>query len=217
MSSNIVIVDEAKKVRPGVVRSSITKLLKGLNTNTLDLAELLHEAKNEGYFSQWGYDTFRGYLKEIDIKSSRAYYLIRIVEVMKKSNVPRPVYDNIDITKLIAISNLEPEGEFNGKPMPEVINHLTANAGNMDLAGVKAAVAQIQGKDPKDEFVWLNISVKADARDSVIRPALEAAKASIGSVGKDDEGFSKDASDGNALEKICADFLSDPNNNPLGG
>jgi hypothetical protein len=36
----------------------------------------------------------------------------------------------------------------------------------------------------------------------------------IGSVGKDSDGISKDASDGKCLEMICLDVLADPNNAP---
>jgi hypothetical protein len=51
--------------------------------------------------------------------------------------------------------------------------------------------------------------------DNTVRPALELAKNAIGSVGKDDEGVSQDASDGAALEAITAEFLANPANNVL--
>jgi hypothetical protein len=52
--------------------------------------------------------------------------------------------------------------------------------------------------------------------DNVVRPALDLAKANLGSAGKDDEGISFDASDGRALETIGVAYLIDPANTNTG-
>jgi hypothetical protein len=84
----------------------------------------------------------------------------------------------------------------------------------MSLEDVQQAVDKLQGKTGDDAMVWLNISMKKAARDNVVLPAIEVAKLHLGTSGVDDDGKAKDASDGRAVEVICADFMSDPNNNP---
>jgi hypothetical protein len=82
----------------------------------------------------------------------------------------------------------------------------------MPLEDVEKIVAQLQGKTGDNEQVWLNINVSKATRDNVIVPALSLAKNHIGTVGQDSDGVHKEASDGAALEGICADYLADPAN-----
>jgi hypothetical protein len=65
-------------------------------------------------------------------------------------------------------------------------------------------------------MVWLNIHLKKLARENCVKPALALAKKHMPeSQTKDDDGNFIDPSDGAALEMICANFLADPNFNPL--
>jgi hypothetical protein len=64
---------------------------------------------------------------------------------------------------------------------------------------------------------WLHLYMKTQAIEQTARPALELAKAMIGSVSKDSEGISQDASDGSAAESVFASFLADPANAVLAG
>lgn len=50
------------------------------------------------------------------------------------------------------------------------------------------------------------------AHENSWQPAIALAKAHIGSVKKDDEGMSIDASNGSAAEKIAIAYLIDPQN-----
>jgi len=45
--------------------------------------------------------------------------------------------------------------------------------------------------------------------DNVVRPAIEKMKALIGSVAKDSDGVSQDASDSRCVENISVHFLND--------
>jgi hypothetical protein len=56
--------------------------------------------------------------------------------------------------------------------------------------------------------VFLHFSVKQSVLENVVRPALDLAKKHIGSVSKDAEGISQDASDGSALEVIAIEYLT---------
>lgn len=203
-----VIVGEAVAGQAKKVRKEIDALIKGVNTSTFDLAERLQSVKKNAWYSP-DYDSFGEYAKSLDLKVSKSYYLVKIVEAMNAAGIPRAEYEQIGIGKLRFISRInlaEPDAV-------EKIKALVASAGTMDLEQVTQSVATAQGLVGDDAMVWLNITLKKAARDEVVKPALELAKKNIGTVGKDEEGNGKDASDGAALEAVCADFLSDPNNN----
>jgi hypothetical protein len=85
----------------------------------------------------------------------------------------------------------------------------------MSLETIKQHVRTLKGLTGENNLVTLHISVKQSALENVIRPALDLAKAQIGSVGKDSEGISYDAGDGRALEVIAINFLNDPANGIL--
>jgi cell division GTPase FtsZ len=104
---------------------------------------------------------------------------------------------------------------YNDLPMTDYVYEMVTNlAMDMSLEDVQQAVDKLQGKTGDDAMVWLNISMKKAARDNVVLPAIEVAKLHLGTSGVDADGKAKDASDGRAVEVICADFMSDPNNNP---
>jgi hypothetical protein len=74
------------------------------------------------------------------------------------------------------------------------------------------AVDELLGEVGDDAMCWLNIHVKKLSRENVIKPAIERARKHIGSVATDENtGEAVDASEGAALEVICANFLADPN------
>jgi len=74
------------------------------------------------------------------------------------------------------------------------------------------AVDELLGAVGDDAMCWLNIHVKKLSRENVIKPAIERARKHIGSVATDENtGEALDASEGAALEVICANFLADPN------
>jgi hypothetical protein len=207
------IVGEQEAGHATKVKKQIDNIIDNVNTSTFDLAELLHEVKKQGYYDQWGHESFGDYAKSLDLKVSKSYYLVRIVDTMEIVGLKREEYEPVGIAKLRLIAKLKPEGEFKGKPMSEVIRELTLKAKELEPEEVKEAVNILNGLTGDDSIVWLNLAVKKSVRDAVIRPAIEVAKKNIGSVGKDEEGDAKDASDGAALEVICADFMSDPANN----
>lgn len=202
-----VIVGEAVAGQAKKTLKQINELIKGVNTSTFDLAEKLYAVKKNAWYAS-DYDSFGDYAKGLDLKVSKSYYLVKIVEAMTYAGVPRAEYELLGIAKLRTISriNLAEPGAV------EKIKALVSGAATKDLEEVAQDVAAAQGLTGEDAMVWLNITLKKAARDEVVKPALEMAKKQIGSVGVDEDGNAKDASDGAALESICGDFLADPNN-----
>lgn len=212
MPDNIAIVGEVEAGRAATVRRQINKIVAQTNTNTFDLAELLFESKTKIYYTGWGFESFSKYAKSLAIKYTKSYYLVRIVENMTAAGLTREQYEPVGMTKLRMISRLKPEDEFKGTPVSLLIHELTLKAVDMTPDEVQLEVDTIMGLTEDESMVWLNIKVKKLAKDNVIQPALARMKKFIGTQPSEvDEGQQAEASDGRALELICANFLADPN------
>lgn len=210
-----VIVGEAEAGRASQVRRAINKLISTANSSTFDLAELLFEAKTKNFYSGWGFESFSKYAKSLEIKYTKSYYLVRVVENMKAAGLERPQYEPVGLGKLRVISRLRPDTEYNGVAVSLLIRELTLKATDMSLEEVQFEVDTILGLTADESLVWLNIRCKKSAREDVIKPALALAKKHLGTKPADgvegEEGLQKDEGDGRALEMICANFLADPN------
>jgi hypothetical protein len=216
----VAIVGEAEAGRAAKVKRQIQNLVKNVSASTFDLAELLWEVKNKNYYTEWGFESFSKYCKDIKgLKYSKSYYLVAIVSLMKAAGVDRANYEPVGLTKLRSISvlNKELEKEFNGIPMPLVVNQLTLKAEGMTAEEVQYEVDTILGLTEDESMVWLNVHVKKVARENVIKPALALMKKHMGSTGPDEEGMYHDPSDGAALEMMAANTLADPNYNVEAG
>src|ERR1035437_1825620 len=209
-----VIVGEVEAGRAAKVRREINKLVKGVSTNTFDLAELLHEAKTGHYYSP-DFESFSKYAKSLDIKYTKCYYLVKIVENETAAGLKRSEYEPAGLVKLRTISRLETEGSYKDVPLPLIIRELTLKAPQMTPEEVTFEVETILGLTLDESMVWLNIKLKKLARENCVKPALALAKKHMPeSQKKDADGNFIDPSDGAALEMICANFLADPNFNP---
>jgi hypothetical protein len=212
---------EAQSGRCSVVRKKLENLIGGLNKSTMDIAVLLSETKKQGYFKQWGFDTFKDYVQQLDLKARKAQYLTRIVETMEQVGVAREVYEPLGISKLREISSLDPgaiyvDPESNTQtPMKDFITGLVDKGLNMSLEEIKQHVKTLKGLVGENDLMFINFSVKRSVWENVIEPSLELAKANIGSIGQDEEGNAKDASNGRALEMIAVEFLNNPQNQPF--
>lgn len=213
--ADTIIVGEVEAGRASLVRRQINKLISTANSSTFDLAELLFEAKTKNFYAGWGFESFSRYAKSLEIKYTKSYYLVRVVENMKAAGLERPQYEPVGLGKLRVISRLKPDTEYNGVPVSLLIRELTLKAIDMSLEEVQFEVDTIMGLTADESLVWLNIRCKKSAREDVIKPALALAKKHLGTKPADgvegEEGQQKDESDGRALEMICANFLADPN------
>lgn len=216
-----VIVGEQVAGESNKVRKSLEKLIQSVNKSTFDIGELLFKIKKTGFYNGWGFNTFQEYVDTLDIKARKAQYLVRIVDTMEQVGVPREQYEPLGVAKLREISSLDPTATYKNPqtgeetPMKDFITGFIDKGADMPLEEVKQHVRTLKGLTGENELVWLNFCLKKAAVDETVRPALELAKANIGSVGKDAEGNSVDASDGRALEAIAVEFLNDPANNVL--
>jgi len=204
------VVGESDMSRAALVRRRINKLIKELGLSTFDLAELLFEAKSKMMFQGWGFESFSKFAKSLEIKYSKSFYLVKIVENMTAAGLTRPEYEPVGLTKLRMISRLDADAEFNGTPVSLLIRELTLKAKEMSSDEVQLEVDTILGLAEEDSMVWMNTRVKKMAKENVILPAYRKAKRYLGQQQSEDGEF-KDATDGQAQELICADFLADPN------
>jgi hypothetical protein len=216
-----VVVGEAIAGESAKVRKSLEKLIQSVNKSTFDIGELLFTIKRHGFHNTWGFTTFQEYVDTLDIKARKAQYLVRIVDVMDQVKVKREDYEPLGVAKLREITSLDPTATYTNPqtkeetPMSNFIIGFVEKGGQMPLEEVKQHVRTLKGLTGENELVWLNFCLKKAAVDETVRPALELAKANIGTVGKDAEGNAIDASDGRALEAIAVEFLNDPANNVL--
>ncbi len=210
--STQVIIGEQEAGRAATVRRAINKLVAIPNTSAFDLMDLFHEAKSKNYYAGWGFESFSKYAKSLAIKYTKAYYLVKIKENMVAAGLlDRAEYEPVGMTKLRIISRLKPDTEYKGTPVSLLIRELTLKAGQMSPEEVQYEVDSIMGLTEDESMVWVNIKVKKLARENVIKPAFEKAKKHLGTGPADEEGQHPDATDGRALEMICANFLADPN------
>lgn len=204
------IVGEIEAGEAQKVRKQINAIINGVNKSTFTLAELLHKVKVTPTLRPE--QTFGEYAKGLALKISKSYYLVRIIDNMLISGVPKDIYEPVGIAKLRVISKLDPLAEFEGKPMTQFIKGLVETAADVEMDTLKEAVAHLQGQTGDEARVWLNVSCGKSQRDNVILPAIELAKKLLGTVATNAEGEPQDASDGRALEMICAAFLADEDN-----
>lgn len=206
------IVGEVEAGRATQVRRQINKLISQANSSTFDLAELLYEAKTKLYFTGWGFESFSAYAKSLEVKYSKSYYLVRIVENMIAAGLERPQFEPVGLAKLRLIAKLKPDTEFKGTPVSLLIRELTLKAPELSLEEVQIEVDTIMGLVADESMVWWNVRMKKLARENVVIPAVACMKKFIGTQPSEEgEGQQAEVSDGRALELICANFLADPN------
>lgn len=203
------------------VRSALENLINTVNKSNFDIAELLHTVKSKGYFMAWGYTTFKDYSATLNLKDRKVQYLTKIVETFAAVGVDRKEYEPLGIARCREISSLDPSAIWTNPeskletPMKEFIVGFVEKGEEIDMDTLKQHVRTLKGFVGENDLTWINICIKRSVLDNTIRPALELAKNFIGSVAKDSEGISQDASDGTALEMIAVEYLNDPANNVL--
>ena len=216
----IEIVGEAVAGEAAQTLNQVRALIKGLSSNTFDLADALCKVKKNKWYAP-KFSTFSEYAKDLDIKLSKCYYLIRITETLETVGVPRAEYESVGVAKLRAICRLDlqdSEGnpkQYEGKPAADVIKDLIQQAPAHSPEAVDETVKKLQGLMGEDARVWQNICLTVAQRKKW-QEAVALAKLNIGSVGKDDDEQYKDASEGMCVEVIAASYLLDENNRPEG-
>jgi hypothetical protein len=199
------------------VRELLKFHVKNTNINTLDLAELLYEAQENGYPGKWGYESLPKYAaKELKIKERKARYLAHLVRVCRAVGLLRSQYEPAGISKLREITTLDPDGSFwnapakVSEPLDDHIVRLILDADTMTVQQIRDEVARLKGQVGPDRRVVRSYSVAYSTWENVIKVAYEKARRLLGSKGRDAEGNAVEYSDGVCQEVICANFLAQP-------
>ena len=202
------------------VRNQLEGLIGEVNKSSFDIAELFFKVKAKNLFTIYGFSTFPEYVKTLKIKESRARYLTNMVECFAAVGIPRSTYEPLGITRCRFISSLDPKAEWtnpetlNKTPMSEFIKGFVEKGEEISMDILKQHVRTLKGISGANDMCFLNVYVNREVLDKTIRPALDLARMNIGSVSKDADGMSIDASDAKALEMIAVEYLNDPANNP---
>ena len=219
--AEVVIIGEQIAGRAASVRRDLMAMVSNLSTNTFDLAVLLHEAKENGYPTAWGFASLAEYAdQELGLKKRKAEYLTRIVKVARTVGLKREQYEPCGVSKLREITRLDPEGTFwnrdthENEDLAEHIVRLILDHDKLNVQQTKDEVARLMGQSGADRRVMRSYSTDITTWQNVIDPAIELARRMLGSKGRDEEGQAKEYSEGECYECICASFLADPNNQP---
>jgi hypothetical protein len=207
--------------RAAKVRRQLLDLSADVKASTFDMADLLFEAQENNYPSDWGFASLPDYAaKELGLKERKAQYLTRITRVCRAVGLSRPQYESAGTSKLREITTLDPEGsyynvtEHKNEPLDEHIVRLILDHDKMTVDQVKMEIAKLKGQTGKDRRVLRSYSTDITTWTEVIDKAIEKARAYLGSKGRDEEGNAKEYSEGECYECICAAFNSDPNYDP---
>src|SRR5579863_3708821 len=153
----ILLIGEAIAGQSAKVRKQLESLIANLDKSTFDIMDLLYEVRANKYYAQWEFSSYADYLKSLNFKPAKAYYLLRIKEVMSQCGIPRADYEPVGVTKLREIATLDPQGKWNDSPMKDYIQGLVANAKDKTLEQIKEFVITLKGDTGEDETVWLNL------------------------------------------------------------
>ena len=214
------IVGEAIAGRSAQVRKQLLRMAFSMNISTFDMIELLAEAQENNYASQWGFSSLLDYgAEELGLKKRKTQYLTRIGKVTKAVGLTRSQYEPSGVSKLREIcDSLDPESTYwnpdthANEDMAEHIVRLILDSDKMTVEQIKEEVLRLQGRLGADRPVHRTTTYPRSVWENVIKPARELARHLLGSSGRDADGNAKEYSDGACDEVICAAFLADLNN-----
>lgn len=211
-----VIVGEAVAGVSAKTRATLESLIKNIDKQTLDVAELLHKVQSENLYHP-DFNTYKEYTRSLKIKDSRAEYLPKIVRVMKEVGIERKKYETLSIGRLRAITSLEPSKVWTNPetkeetPFKDFIAEFVNKGDEIEMEDLQKHVRTLKGFVGENDITWLNLPFQRVTMEKTIRPGIEKMKTVIGSVGKDEDGMAKDASDSYAVEMAFAEILADEN------
>ena len=211
---DIVIVGEVEAGEAAKVRGALTKAIRQVNVSTFDIIELVHKVQSKRMYTT---ATFYEYLKTLDFKVQKLKYLARIGEFMERAEISRAEAENIGVTKMRAISRLDPATTYTNPvtneavPMIEYINALLAAAPTTTSDKLEENIRILKGEVGENDMTWLNIRVSRLTKTNVIDVAFSKAATNIGDVGTDKDGIAIKTSDARKLEIICVAYNLDPN------
>ena len=175
------------------VRDKIKKACENLESNHLDLAQLLHEAFTREYASKWGFDDFEAFCtSELDVGYRKARYMVEIWAKVSERELDIKRLNKIGWSKLKEICSVMNDS-YNiadddlitlaeSKPLRELtyeVKEIRKKAGNQ--------------RDPSQYKVSFVLSASAN------KAVAEALETAVGIQENEDKNL--------ALEMICQDWL----------
>jgi hypothetical protein len=211
--SEAVMVGEQVAGRAARVREKLKDLTSDIKASTFDVADLLFEAQENNYPAKWGYSSTYEYGKEeLGLKRRKIEYLLRITKVCHQVGLKRERYEPSGVSKLRAITTLDPEGKYwntaehVSEPLDEHIVRLILDSDKLNVEQVELEVCRLKGQVGKDRRVIRSYSTDITTWTNVISEAIEKARKVLGSKGRDEAGSAREYSEGECYECICAAF-----------
>lgn len=213
-----VIVGEQVAGESSAVRTELEKLVNNFDKSLFDIGDMLYRVHRNRFYTSWGFNTFKEYITTLNFKVRRAQYLSRIAEVMTELGVPRKQYEPLGIAKLREITSLDHQGTWtdpqgNVIQLADWIRKFVEDGMDLPIEELKTHVRTLKGLVGEHDLCFETYCYTRSVKDNVVEPAKELARRNIGSVGKDEEGDSKDASSGACLEVWAVEYLNNPANN----
>lgn len=211
---------ETDTSRSDVVRKRLQQLDSSLTLSTFERGDLLAEAKANSFWSDWRFKSFPEYLKQsgFDISPRQAEYEIQISNVSKQLGIDLVQKSRAKNSKLKVIYELDPNSEVTDsatqevEPMAAIMVKLVVDAPNRTVKELREIVDKLLGVTKEDdEFTWMNIRLRKDSKE-VIMQAVTLIVAQSGSTIDVLTKEERDISIGIAIERLSAEYLSDPNN-----
>lgn len=210
--------------RSDVVRQRLQQLDSTVTLNEYEQADLWAEAKENSYWSGWGFPSFPDYTKTTsDLSKREIDHRIQISLVTKLLGVGLVQKAKAKTSKLKLICSLDQNaivtesGTGKEEKMSDIMVSLINDAPNKSLKEIVEIVKRLKGETPEategldDQLTWLNLPARRDAKQGIM-DAIDLASKLNGTTLDIMTKEEKDISIAAALEKICADFKSDPNN-----
>lgn len=220
----IVLVGEAVAGEASKKRALLESLIANIDKQTLDVAELLHEVQSKGLYAP-DFNTYKEYTRSLKLKDRKAEYLPKIIKVMGQVGFGRDKYEHLGIGRLREITSLIGEGPHafssvdalwtnpetgEQTPIKDFIIGFIEQGEAIEMEDLKKHIKVLKGLTGENDLTWLNLCFQTKVMEDTVRPAIEKIKAHAGSVGKDDDGVSKDITDSKAVEYMCIEINNDP-------
>lgn len=211
----MVIVGTVEAGEASTARARLEALIASVNRSSFDIGVMCNQIKTRGYYAP--YTTFQEFAKTLKLKARKIQYLTRMAGVFEQVGIPREQYEPLGVARCREITSLDPGTTWTNPEtgaetdINDFIRGFVDKGEDIEMDDLKRHVRTLKGFVGDNDLVWVNLCLTRSVYDNVWTPAVEKAKALIGSVGKDDEGISKDAGDGAVAEIFAASFLNDPN------
>jgi len=202
------------------VIQSIQKLESGLSTSQFDLGFLLAEVKRDDLWAAHKALSFDEFVKNMrfDISPRQVAYLVTIANKSQQLGIPREQLVKAKISKVKEIFKLDPETEHkddatgNIEIVSDLMKQLVVDAPFKTLAEIKKLVDDIIGVvDPDGKPVKDTVMYRTDQL-AVVDMAIKLNMLQAGESAEGLTGSDKQIARGKAHERICANYLADPNN-----